>query len=105
MIFVVIFCELRWACVSSIVASIMMLVKAATALEITMDIFFIDAFDKLFLLLIELLQPIRVLGRKTELLEFVQVFDRALVSLLDVACLDQVDEELFDEVDRRRLRE
>lgn len=100
MVLVVIFCELRRTCVSSIVASIVMLVIAATTLEIPMHIFFIDVIDKFYLLLVEFFQPTSVLDRKTELLEFVQVCDRTLVGLFDVACLDQVDEELLDEVDR-----
>lgn len=105
MVFVVILCKLGWTSVSSIVTSIMMLMIAATSLQISMDIFFIDIINKFYLLLIEFLQHASVLDRKTKLLELVQVFNRPLVCLLDISCLHQVDEELLDEVDRGRLRE
>lgn len=105
MVLVVIFCEFRRTCVSSIVTFIVMLVIAAATLEVTMDISFIDVIDEILLLIIELFLPIRIFGRQTELLKFVQICYRALISLLNVACLNQVYEELLDEVNGRGFRE
>ena len=82
----------------------MMLMVAAATLETPMNVLLVYIFDEAEIFRIELLVLDREFGRGADLLQPIQVLQCFLVSLLDVAGLEEMDEELLDEIDGRRFR-
>ena len=81
-----------------------MLVVAAATLETPMNVLLVYIFDEAEIFCIELLELGWEFGRGADLLQPIQVLKCFLVSLLDIAGLEEMDKELFDEIDGWRFR-